>query len=237
VDAAGRFTDLAIAGGAHLNSSLPPYALKHQRGQIRLARGDIAGALEDFRSALVLAGEWRREVPPTAASLIAANVALARRAFDSFIVTAAHQALRTGTRQWLEESFQAVESNRAASLRESLAMADVWRKRVPPEYWEVLGQLRAEQGRAAKTGEPEDAVSRRLKLKLSEMEAQVGLAYIANKPENFHNRASLIDFQKGLSASEILLSFYFGAGRILRMGGDATDDQRTSVAALAADSG
>ena len=210
MDTAGRFTDRAIAGGARVNSTFPPYALKHQRGQIRLARGDIAGALRDFRSALELAAEWRREVPPAAASLLAANVELARRAFDSFIVAAAHEALRTGRRRWLEESFEAVESNRAASLRESLAMAEVWRTKLPAEYWELLAQLRAEQARLLRTRQKETPVARSLKLELSEMEAQVGLGYIANKAENFHNRSSLIDFQKGLSGSEVLLSFYLG---------------------------
>jgi CHAT domain-containing protein len=210
VTAAGRFTDLAIARGAHTNPTFPPYVLRHQRGQIRLARGEIRGALRDFRSAVDLAGEWRHEVPPAAASLISANVALARHAFDSFIVAAAREALRTGSRQWVEESFEAVEANRAASLRESMAMSEVWRKRLPFEYWELLGELRAAQGRLARTGAPETLQVRRIKLKLSEMEAQVGLGYVAKKPENFHNRSSLIDFQKGLGSAEILLSFYLG---------------------------
>jgi hypothetical protein len=57
--------------------------------------------------------------------------------FDSFVVTAAQEALRTGSRQWMDESFQAVELNRAASLREILAKDDVWGKRLPQEYWEI----------------------------------------------------------------------------------------------------
>jgi len=210
VATARRFTDLAIANGARVSASLPPYLLMHQRGKIRLASGEIPAALRDFRSAVELASEWRREVPPAAASLIAANVELARRAFDSFIVAAAREALRTGSRKWVEESFEAVESNRAASLRESLAMSEVWRRKLPAEYWERLAELRAEQGRSARSGAPETAFARRLKLKLSEMEARVGLAYITNQAENFHNRSSLIDFQKGLSGAEVLLSFYLG---------------------------
>ena len=205
LDAAGRFTELALAGGSHAHSGLPWYALVHQRGQIRLARGDTPGALEDFRSAMALAAEWRREVPPAAA-----NVESARRIFDTFIVTAVREAGRTGSRKWAEESFQAVESNRAASLRESLAMTDVWRKKIPAEYWEVLGQLRAEHGGPARNGQKDNPVAKCLKLNLSELEAHLGLGYIANKAENFHNHGSLIDFQKGLSTSEVLLSFYLG---------------------------
>jgi CHAT domain-containing protein/tetratricopeptide (TPR) repeat protein len=210
VDTAGRLTEVAVAGSARVNASLPPYMLRHQRGQIRLARGEIRGALRDFRSAVVLAAEWRREVPPAAASLIAANVELARRVFDSFIVASARVALRTGSRRWVEESFEAVEANRAASLRESLALSEEWRKKLPPEYWELLGEMRAERGRLARAGGTETALVRRLKLKLSEMEAQVGPGYMGTQAENFHKRSSLIDFQKGLGRSEILLSFYLG---------------------------
>jgi len=57
LDAARAFTDRAIAEGALSNASMPAYVLKHQRGQIRLARGERTAALEDFASAVILAAE------------------------------------------------------------------------------------------------------------------------------------------------------------------------------------
>ena len=74
-------------------------------------------------------------------ALVTANAGLEQQIFRSFIELGAKQALRTGSAQWAADTFQAVEWNRAASLRESLALTDVWRKKLPPEYWESLAKL------------------------------------------------------------------------------------------------
>src|SRR6202043_1423145 len=112
-------------------------------------------------------------------SFISTNVALEQQTFDSFIQLAAQRALQTGNSDWTARAFQAVEINRAASLRESLALANVWREKLPPEYWETLAQLGAEeaQGRGEGTagGRTGGASANRLRLKLTEMEAEAGI--------------------------------------------------------------
>ncbi len=125
-----------------------------QEGRIRLARGEVDAALHDFSLALDATAEWRIQVLPARSSLISTNVALEQQIFDSFIQLAAQHAFQTGNPDWTARAFQAVEINRAASLRESLALADVWREKLPPEYWETLAQLGAEEARerGAETG-------------------------------------------------------------------------------------
>jgi CHAT domain-containing protein len=194
---AARYTDLALKSDMKISE----YLLRHQRGEIRMASGDRAGALADFRAAVDLATHWRLEVLPVRSSLTAANEELERRVFSSFIEAAADEALRTGNQRWAREAFEAVELNRAASLRQSRVLADAWHKKVPPEYWETRARLDKQPGRDE---------SRRLRLELAEMEAKAGLGFSAKNSEIFHDQTSLIHFQQGLSSSEVLLSFHLG---------------------------
>jgi CHAT domain-containing protein len=202
---AARFTDLALKA----KGRAPVYRLRHQRGQIRLARGDRAGGLADFRDALELSSRWRLEVMPASTSLTAANELLDGYVFSSFVDAAAEEALRTGSQRWADEAFEALELNRAASLRESLSLADAWHRKVPSEYWETLGKLRRLDMKAGVSGSKPDQ-SRGLRLELAEMEAKAGLGFPAKNNESFHDQTSLIHFQDGLSSSEVLLSFHLG---------------------------
>jgi CHAT domain-containing protein len=212
--AAERFTQLALDDARRGGPAWPEYLLLQQQGRIRLARGEVVAALHDFSLALDATAEWRIQVLPSRSSLISANVALEQQIFDSFIQLAARHALQTGNPDWTARAFQAVEINRAASLRESLALADVWREKLPAEYWETLAQLGAEEAR--RRGVDTDGSrmggenANRLRLKLTEMEAKAGIGLQVKKVENFRSRISLIHFQEGLRSSELLLSFELG---------------------------
>ena len=202
---AARYTDLALEA----RRTAPEYRLKHQRGLIRMAMGDRANALADLRQAVKLSSRWRLEVLPASSSLTAANEMLDGFVFSSFIEAAAQEALRTGDQRWAREAFEAVELNRAASLRESRALSDAWHRKVPPQYWETLAQLRladvSTSGSHGGNGE-----SRRLRLELAEMEAKAGLGFSSKNSEIFYDQTSLIHFQRGLGMKEVLLSFHLG---------------------------
>jgi CHAT domain-containing protein len=207
---AARYTDLALRSKAHV----PEHLLKHQRGEIRLASGDQAGALADFEDAVGLATHWRLAVLPANSFFTAANEELERRIFKSFIETAARQSLNgpsvtPESRQWAEKAFDAVELNRAASLRQSLVFSEAWHRRVPTEYWQTLAKLRQIDSKNAGVGSISDE-SRRLRLELVEMEAKAGLGFNAKNYESFYDQSSLIHFQRGLGGSEVLLSFHLG---------------------------
>jgi CHAT domain-containing protein len=211
---AERFTQMALEHAKRGAPAWPQYLLLQQQGRIRLARGGARAALHDFSLALDATAEWRMQILPARSSLISANVALEQQIFDSFIQLAAQHALQTGNPDWTARAFQAVEINRAASLRESLALADVWREKLPPEYWETLAQLGAAEalGRESGKGSPGMGApnANRLRFKLTEMEAEAGIGLHVKKVENFRSRISLIHFQQGLRVSELLLSFELG---------------------------
>lgn len=214
LETAARFTERALTAGARSNSAVPEYLLKHQRGRIRLAGGHMAAALEDFREALDLAASWRLGVLPAVSSLTGANVELEERIFNSFIETGAAEALRSGDGRLAGEAFQAVELNRAASLRDTQTLSNIWRKKLRPEYWKISAELRAEETRLLRAGLRSSSPADRLRLQLTEMEAEVGRgprAYQpANRPEDFRSQTSLTRWQRGLGDSEVFLSFHLG---------------------------
>ena len=199
-NSAARFTELALdaRGGP------PKFLLKNQRGQIRLASGNLADALHDFSSAIDLSAQWWRGILPAESVLAGANVDLEHTVFQSFVETAARQALATGDPHWRSEAWQALEMNRAASLRDSLSLAEAWREGLPLEYWELLARLRSEQ--------PGVEINR-LKLKLTELEVKAGMVLPNISSENFRTKNSLTHFQDGLSSSELFLSFSLGKER------------------------
>lgn len=202
---AARYTDLALKA----KGRAPAYRLKQQRGAIRMAMGDRAGALADLWDSVQLSSRFRLEVPPASSSLTSANEMFDGFVFSSFIEAAAQEAVRTGNQRWAEKAFEAVELNRAASLRESRELADVWHRKVPPAYWETLAQLHMAEVKTLANGATNEE-SRSLRLELAEMEAKAGLGFSPKNSEIFHDQSSLIHFQQGLGSSEVLLSFHLG---------------------------
>jgi tetratricopeptide (TPR) repeat protein len=207
-----RMVDLAMKSDPRF--SIPPYRLRHLRGRIHLAAGDRQSALRDFADAIHLAGRWRAVVLPAQSALDGANAVLARTIFDSFVETAAAEAIESGDPRWTRESFQAVELNRAASLRQGIAWAEIWRHRLTPEFWQTLARLRSEQAGLLSSGQSASPLSERLDLKLTELQVKAGLGLAvdkgANNPETFRSQTSLKQYQSGLSRYEVLLTFHLG---------------------------
>ena len=199
---AERLTQLALDAANRGAPAEAEYVLLHQRGRVLLARGQEDAALRDFSLALEAAARWRLEVLPAQSALTSTNIALEQQIFHSFIKLAVEQAFQHGNAVWATKAFEAVELNRASSLRESLALAGIWREKLPLEYWETLAKLGARR--------PSAAAENRLLSRLTEMEAQAGLGLRPKKVENILSRNSLIHFQEGLRDSEILLSFELG---------------------------
>ena len=187
-----------------------------QRGRIRLEMGEVSGALADFSSALDAASDWRLEVPLARSSLTATNIALERQIFDAFIEAAGRYAADRKNPIWTAKAFQAVELNRAASLRQSIALAAVWRDRLPAKYWELLGEL-TEKERITKRTRQDAERMQRLRLGITELEAQAGYGFREKKDENFAIRTSLIHFQAGLR-NRIISQLFFGKARIVPVG-------------------
>jgi CHAT domain-containing protein len=208
---AERFTRRAIEAVQRRRASVPLHPLFLQLGRIYRAEGRTREALKVLGDAVDSALKWRSGVLPATSTLIGSNSELDRDVFDSFVEAAAEAAAASGDRRLAAESFLASESSRASSLRETQALAPLWRAKLPPEYWETLSKLRAEQGRALREGGSDRHFESRLQLKLTEMEALAGLGFFSNIPENFRDQNSLIHFQRRLKSGELFLSFHLGS--------------------------
>jgi len=206
---ASRFTERSAEAARRGAPSWPQHLLKEQQGRIRLAQGQVGAALTDFSAALDATARWKLDVLPARSSLTSANVALEQQVFRSFIQLAAGYASKAASPVWAAKAFQAVEINRAASLRESIALAEVWKEKLAPEYWDVVGQLASEETRRLQTTAT-GVLAESLRLKLTEMEAQAGVGFRAKKEESFRDQTSLTLFQEGLKDSELFLSFSLG---------------------------
>jgi CHAT domain-containing protein/tetratricopeptide (TPR) repeat protein len=196
--------------------NLESFLLRQQLGRIRLARGDIPGALEELGAAVELASVWRGGVLPSFTSLGGTTAEIEDKVLDEFIETAADYGLKTHNERWISESFLARELSRAANLGSGRALANAIRNRLPPQFWAVLGQLRAEETRlhgaedAGPQGTSESPAANRLRLELARMEAGAGFGLNFEKSENFRTERSLVHYQKGLRDSVVLLSFHLG---------------------------
>ena len=210
LDAAARLTQLAIDSPG---VAPPLYLLKHQQGRIEMARGHWEQAMKDYESSFGLAMQWRAGLLPAISSLDGANVELDREVAREFIEAGARYSLAHASEpageRWKRESFLTLELNRASALRDDLALGEVWRKRLPPEYWSMLVRLRSEESRALTAGGVSTQANR-LHLELTEMEARAAHGVDVNYTEIFRNQTSLNHFQNGLRESEVILSFHLG---------------------------
>jgi hypothetical protein len=114
-----------------------------------------------------------------------------------------------GARRWVERGFQAAYLNRG--LKHNQLVAEVWRRKLPLQFWEILSKFRAEDLCLLRIGLRKNPASDGFRLRLTEMEAQAGLGVSLNPTENIPSVASL-HFQHGLRASELLLSFDWKKG-------------------------
>ena len=190
--------------------SLPNYVLRHQLGSIGNLQGNVDSALTDFRAAIYETQASREHFPPAASSFEGANAGLEVNIFDSFVEVAGAKALATGSPLLARESFLAAEINRAASLRQSIGMTEVWRRKLPADYWEVLAQLRHEDQKLVLASKSRSKLSDSLELRLSEMEARAGLDFSQENFEKFDDFRSLKHILEGLRETEVLLSFHLG---------------------------
>jgi CHAT domain-containing protein len=208
---AERLTEQAIRLEADPRKrSLPNYVLRHQLGLIRHQQGNVGLALSDFRAAIYETQASREHFPPASSSFEGANAGLEENIFDVFVEAAAAKAISTQSPLLTRESFLAAEVNRAVSLRQSIGIAEVWRKKLPADYWEILAQLRNEDAKLVATSRPNSPLSDGLELRLSEMEARAGLDFSQEKFEKVDDFRSLKHILEGLRKTEVLLSFHLG---------------------------
>ena len=201
---AGILMDQAVAGLKTSRSLVSNWSVYYDRGQVRLLQGNPAAALDDFRTALQLVQDWRLAVIPTDDNRVTSETGL-QRVYSALIEAGNRLYLKTGNPGLARETFEAAEENRAASLRALLPQRDDWRKKLPPQYWDLLPQLQIARRAYVQQDSPELARKvQQLRATLNEMEFSAG-AKTGNATGN------ALDLARGmLDSGSALLSFHLG---------------------------
>jgi CHAT domain-containing protein len=174
------------------------------QGELLERRGDLAGALAAYREALRWTRRWRLQILP-ADSLQMVAASRLDQLLAGYLRCAFRQPVRTGEPGLAAETLEAVEENRAASLRMASLRGEDYERLFPAEYWEILASLhRAEaQVLAGQASAERD----RLEARALEIEARLGLASEASAQKPIVRADS---FRKSLPADEAVHVFWLG---------------------------
>ncbi len=195
--------DRALVAGEQRPGRVPNWADYHARGQLRLAQGRLAEAVQDFRQALVLAKQWRLEILPADSVRLSAGTGLAQL-YSSFIRAAISLHEECGRPGLAREAFEAAEELRAATLRLGGSGNADWHTHMPAEYAETLAALRVARVRMRR--EPSGTVQseiRGIEHRLTEMEASAGVPDRADESNSL-----LANINVALGPSQALISFH-----------------------------
>ena len=204
---AATLLDCAVELSAQPRGWIPTWDIYHYRGRVRMAQGRLRDAVEDLRIAVRLARAWRWNAPPDDASRMGTEGWL--ELVHSALVEAGNRLyLETRDPALIRETFEAVEENRASSLRAVLARGRTPDPSgLPPAYWEALARLQRAEVRALRT---EDARSQEsvagVRAELVRMEVALGPA-VAPLPSSLLERT-----RQALDDDSVLLSFQLGSG-------------------------
>jgi CHAT domain-containing protein len=133
---AAALFDAAVESPPGITAQWEIYA---DRGEFRLGRNDLAGALADFRTARRIASQMRADIVPADQDRVTLEGSLSRVAAG--LVDAGNRlAERTSDRALLRETFDAAEQDRLWSLRALVPSPNDWRTRLPNTYWDLLAQ-------------------------------------------------------------------------------------------------
>jgi tetratricopeptide (TPR) repeat protein len=215
-NSARQLIDRAIASSTP--GRLPPYLLRHLRGRILAAQGDLAGAVDEFREAVRLASKWRGQILPADSARTSADAGL-QNIYDSFIAAAIQLYSRHHEPSLLQEAWEISEENRTASLRETSLRDPAWRINLPAVYWDLLAELRSLESpdRAANSSRLLSRISK-LRVQIGQLETEAGLVDDRSETfaENNLSGISLNSFKKVLGNTRTLMTFHLGASTSYR---------------------
>ncbi len=208
-----RFLERGIAVARRQPIGFPVMVFYEYLGRARAAGGDLKAALAEFETAIALANEWRLEVVSTDASRTGAEVTL-QDLYADYIETGMKLHAQNNSPALAYKMFLAAEENRAVSFRDRLKA----RKKLPPEYWQTLEELRrAEIVLFRNNSAPQLAALQRLRLQVAQIESQLEVpaavlssTYSHRINENSGSVKSLTPIQGLITEEEALISFHLG---------------------------
>jgi tetratricopeptide (TPR) repeat protein len=175
------------------------------RGEFRLGRNDLGGALADFRAARRIASRMRADIVPADQDRVTLEGSLSRVAAG--LVEAGNRlAVQTSNASLLRETFDAAEQDRLWSLRALIPEPNDWRTRLPNTYWDLLARYQTiQRNLVANSGHELEKQASALQMELQQVEAAAanGSHSTRNDRESAFVHASTV-----LDADSVLLSFH-----------------------------
>lgn len=193
--------DRAVELASGPRGQVPTWDLYDCRGRVRLAQGRLGEALDDLRTAVRLGRAWRWSAVPGDSGRIGEERWL-DHVHSAFIEAGNRLYLRTGDPALPRETFEALEENRASSLRLLHASRSAV---LPAEYWEALAALQAAEVTALRSGNAADQEA-----SAGARAAVAGLeASLAREPVSAQGTL-LGRVQQALDGDSALFSFHLG---------------------------
>lgn len=203
-----RMVDLALR---HPSDGMRPEFLYLTRARAHLGEGRPELAFRDLRSAVDLIRALRPQIPFGDEFQTGGENNL-HSVYLLFAQVAAELHQRTGQATYLQQSFEAVEENRASSLRLRNDADETWRDRLPEDYWRTLRELRRRQTLELLRPDTGNRMAlTALRSRLAEMESSAAV------PGFVPFRAvRLGDLQSRLQPGETLISYLLAEPQSLR---------------------
>ena len=202
---AAALLDRAVELSTQAQGGIPTWDIYHYRGRVRMAQGRLRDALDDLRIAVRLARVWRWNAPHDDTSRIGTEGWL--ELVHSALVEAGNRLyLETRDPALIRETFEAVEENRAGSLRAVFSRGR-WAdpSGLPPAYWETLARLQRAEVQALRTPHARGQES------VASVRAELVRMELALGPAGAPPPSSLLELSRqALDEGSVLLSFKLG---------------------------
>lgn len=237
---ASALFDAAVAAPPGLT---PRWAIYADRGDFRLARNDLRGALADFRAAGRFVSLMRADIVPADQDRIALESGLSRVA-DGLVEAGNRLAGQTSDKSFMREAFNAAGVDRLWSLRTLMPAPNDWRTRLPQNYWDLLTRYQSVE-RAVLAESPgnnsalpvNSVKAAALRLELQQIEATAGATgalpvLLADPPTGKQVTAAMSPLSRAqslLDPDTVLLSFHLSdrTGWVWAVDRDHVDVYRT----------
>ena len=208
-----KLIDQALKAHSKYFRTKPIFIPLHTRGVLLEKMNRNSEALIELRKAVEAATQWRQGILPGDATSTRTTVLL-HEVYNDYAQLAADLSLKNHDPALARSGLEELAANRAASLREQIALAYGQKLSLPPRYFDLLSDLQATQARVT-LGE----ASRQDRIKLDEIRLEIGGIenQLGQVPQNISrsnernaHRNSLRSIQSRLYNSELLLSFSLG---------------------------
>jgi len=203
----------AIRAMGNRPQTIYPWAPYVARARVRMANDDLEGAYRDMQEAMEHVRKLRLAVLPTHSVRAGARAGL-NDVLGTFIEVAARLYFASGNIETAKHAFEVSEQQRAIALRESLDDAGELRRRLPPEYWDLLAEANgAEQKLMVAESAEERQRLARLEDRLHELEVEAAIGTDGSRPVLSAAAFQPVPsdaVQRKLKDSEALYGFHLG---------------------------